>query len=162
MKSFLLGICIFVTSSVSLVTVQILNRPPEWYLKLHPVETEADLRGLASKVAKKFKIDVDLFIALIEVESNFSTEVRSKAGAVGLTQVMPENAKRVGLSRVSELWNPYFNLRSGAIILSQEYAKVGNWRGALKNYLCFDKTVCGGAADAYADKVMARVGSKKL
>jgi hypothetical protein len=145
-----------------LIALQINHRPPEWLLRLHPTDTEQQLRSLAAKIARRHRIDEDLFIAMIEVESNFSTEAKSSAGAIGLAQIMPANIGRVGLTRVSQLWIPYFNLRGGAIMLSQEKVKTGNYRDGLKNYLCYDKSKCDAAAEKYADMVMAKVGSRKL
>ena len=66
--------------------------------------------------AEKNGIDPLLFEELVAQESGFNPLARSKAGAMGLTQLMPETAKMLG---VSDPWNPQENLDGGARYLSQ-------------------------------------------
>jgi soluble lytic murein transglycosylase-like protein len=58
-----------------------------------------------------------LVFAVIRQESNFNPRARSSAGAIGLMQVMPFNAPRLGLS-VAELWVPAKNVLAGVRLLA--------------------------------------------
>ncbi len=75
---------------------------------------EKNRRKYASKIrkfAEKYAIPVSLFSALVETESAFDPKALSKAGAVGLTQLMPATAKRFG---VTDRKNPSQSLEAGA------------------------------------------------
>ncbi|MGQ1784971.1 MULTISPECIES: transporter substrate-binding domain-containing protein [unclassified Saccharicrinis] len=73
--------------------------------------------GLVSKfddIIKKESATIDwdwrLIAALIYQESRFSPEIKSWAGAQGLMQLMPETAKRFGVSNIT---SPQENIRGG-------------------------------------------------
>jgi soluble lytic murein transglycosylase-like protein len=55
--------------------------------------------------------------AVIQRESGFNPAAVSKAGAIGLMQVMPANAPRVGLSKEA-LWEPRNNILAGVRLLA--------------------------------------------
>lgn len=61
-----------------------------------------------------------LFKALIAVESAFKPDARSWAGAVGLTQLMPEAAQRLGLRSADRL-NPDLALPAGVSVLEEKH-----------------------------------------
>jgi len=65
---------------------------------------------LISKISKKYMMDDSLVKAVIRVESNFDTNAVSKAGAIGLMQLMPETAKDL---RVSDPFDPEQNIEGG-------------------------------------------------
>lgn len=80
-----------------------------------PKGREAWLSAIQS-AAQKNGVDPVLFEELVAQESAFNPLARSKAGAMGLTQLMPETARMLG---VSDPWNPQENLDGGARYLSQ-------------------------------------------
>ncbi|WP_031432381.1 transglycosylase SLT domain-containing protein [Methylomarinum vadi] len=53
---------------------------------------------LIAKAASKYKIDEKLLHAVIQTESAYDPNAVSSAGAVGLMQLMPETAKRYGVT----------------------------------------------------------------
>ena len=65
--------------------------------------------------ARRYEVDSLLLAALVEVESNFQPTVVSRAGAIGLAQLMPETAEWLGAEDVT---NPETNLDTGARYLS--------------------------------------------
>jgi len=79
------------------------------------------------------KLPPDLVLALIEVESRFDPWAVSKAGAVGLMQVMPFWPRQLGVQ--NQLVRVAPNIRMGCEIL-RYYLKMerGNWTRALARY----------------------------
>lgn len=55
--------------------------------------------------------------AVIRQESAFRPRAVSRAGARGLMQVMPSNARRLGVTP-DELWDPEKNVRAGVLLLA--------------------------------------------
>jgi len=72
--------------------------------------------SLIRRTANNIGVDVALVKAVIHAESAFKANAKSKAGALGLMQVMPFNAKRLG---VINLRNPDENVLAGTRLLKQ-------------------------------------------
>jgi soluble lytic murein transglycosylase-like protein len=66
--------------------------------------------GLISTVAATHKLDARLVHAVIEQESNYQARARSKKGAKGLMQLMPDTARQYG---VRNSYDPKANLEAG-------------------------------------------------
>lgn len=91
------------------------NVPTEPGGKLIIKEKRLDPRSikykhLISKISKKYVVDDALVKAIIRVESNFKTKAVSKAGAVGLMQLMPKTAEEM---EVKNPFNPEENIEGG-------------------------------------------------
>lgn len=73
---------------------------------------------------------------LAEIESRFEPRARSRVGAVGLYQLMPDTAELLGLSvkPVDERLLPVKNARAAAQYLKYLRDKFGDWRLALAAY----------------------------
>lgn len=80
--------------------------------------TVPEIKAMIVAQAIELGVDPSLALSLAKVESNFRPEARSAAGAVGLYQLMPITAKKLGV-------NPY--------------TIEGNIRGGLKYYLMMYK-----------------------
>ncbi|MBQ3834481.1 MAG: lytic transglycosylase domain-containing protein [Elusimicrobia bacterium] len=70
--------------------------------------------------SKQYKVDPLLVVSIMKVESNFKPNAKSKKGAIGLMQVMPQTAKDVAgkylnLGSFSEekLYEPEYNIMVG-------------------------------------------------
>lgn len=59
-----------------------------------------------------------LIRAVIQQESRFDPKALSPVGAIGLMQVMPFNATRLGLANERELWVPRLNILAGVRLLA--------------------------------------------
>jgi soluble lytic murein transglycosylase len=104
------------------------NIPPRFWQILYPlnyweaIETEAERRNL----------DPFLLASIIRQESGFEPTVVSNAGAVGLMQIMPNEASRIGAEAGVEgvtrerLFDPLTNIAVGAAEYSQ---KLGTMNG---------------------------------
>ena len=66
--------------------------------------------GTINVVADRYKLPKSLIHAVITAESAYDSDAVSRAGAVGLMQLMPGTAKRYG---VSNRRNPYENISGG-------------------------------------------------
>lgn len=84
--------------------------------------------------AKRVRIEPELVLSVIQVESNFNPYAISSAGAIGLMQIMPFWLKEIGKPGDS-LFNPQTNLRYGCTILRFYLDKEkGNRVRALMRY----------------------------
>jgi soluble lytic murein transglycosylase-like protein len=127
-------------------TTEIVNEEGEDDSEEHkekPVESNSEnevieqtpnekLKTKATRYAKKFRIDAKLFHALIQQESRWKVDIRSRnaegkfIGATGLGQIMPFNVplctkeKLNESERVAWLKNPDNNLHCSAKILKSE------------------------------------------
>jgi len=64
-----------------------------------------------------FPVPTPLVKAIIKQESDFDPSAVSKAGAIGLMQIMPQNAERLGVS-AEELFNPRKNILAGVRLVA--------------------------------------------
>ncbi len=86
--------------------------------------------GMARDAARRHGIPEDLFLRLVQQESNFNPNARSHKGAIGLAQLMPGTAQYL---RVNPN-DPAENLEGGARYLKEQYHKFGQWPLALAAY----------------------------
>jgi soluble lytic murein transglycosylase-like protein len=72
--------------------------------------------AVVEQTAVRFGIDPALLRAVISVESGYDPNAISRRGAGGLMQLMPETAKRYGVTNV---FDPVDNVRGGARYLAE-------------------------------------------
>ena len=89
-----------------------------------------DYRQAARDAARKYGIDPDMFLRLIQQESSFRPDVVSPKGAIGLGQLMPATAKELGVDPT----DPMQNLEGAAKYLSQQLKRFGSPELALAAY----------------------------
>jgi soluble lytic murein transglycosylase-like protein len=66
------------------------------------------------QIAKSYALNPLLVAAIAKVESDFNPRARSRKGAYGLMQVLPSTARRFGLPRKRDLFNPRKNLETAS------------------------------------------------
>src|SRR5688572_18297456 len=84
----------------------------------------------AWQIAKKIGVPPNLFLGLIQQESNFNPRARSHAGALGYTQLMPGTARGLGVNPL----DPTQNLTGGARYLKEQLTRFKDPRLALSAY----------------------------
>ncbi len=94
--------------------------------------------SLIKRVADKFKLDDALITAVVAVESGFDPDAVSRAGAVGLMQLMPGTAKRY---RASNRRDPLQNLHAGTWYLRDLLLRFNNLALALAAYNAGEQAV---------------------
>lgn len=80
-----------------------------------PYETEID--AAVADVRKVWAVPPELVKAVIFRESRYNPRAVSKVGAIGLMQVMPFNAERLGVT-VEQLRDPRWNILAGTRLLA--------------------------------------------
>lgn len=119
-----------VSDSISASTSKALG-----FAGLQFTTSEKEIPAILSQAALKRNLNPKLLECLVYQESRGNPDAFSPKSAIGLTQIMPSNAKRCGLKSVSELWDTEKNINCGAQILGEElHTYKGNLRKALEAY----------------------------
>ena len=124
-------------AGVLLAVAVVQDAKPGWWERLwYPLRYEQIVRGHA----RNYELDPALLAAVIYQESKFKANARSKSGAIGLMQLLPETAKGIAIHTggtrftVSDLYNPEINVRYGAWYLRHLLQKYRDERTALAAY----------------------------
>ena len=97
-----------------------------------PLTSDSDYDSYVSKSAQKYGVDPDLIKAVIQTESSGNAHAVSRAGAMGLMQLMPANVNEAG---VTDPFDPEQNIDAGTQQLSNLLSKYdGNLDMALAAY----------------------------
>jgi soluble lytic murein transglycosylase-like protein len=83
------------------------------------------IRAAVTQVSAVWPLPSSFIKAVIQRESNFQPAAVSSAGAIGLMQVLPSNAERLGF-RKEDLWTPGKNILAGTRLLA---ALLRHYRG---------------------------------
>jgi soluble lytic murein transglycosylase len=84
--------------------------------RLHPMISERELEPVITRYSRQHQIHPALIRAIIKAESDFNPMAVSRAGAVGLMQLMPQTAVRLD---VRDLYDPEDNIGGGTKYLRQ-------------------------------------------
>lgn len=107
-----------------------VTTPTKWDQPRYNGAYKGKFLGMAKQAANRHGVPVDLFLRLVQQESNWNPTAVSHAGAIGLAQLMPGTAR---LLKVDPR-DPKQNLEGGARYLMQQYRTFGTWRLALAAY----------------------------
>jgi soluble lytic murein transglycosylase len=70
----------------------------------------ADYEAVIRSTSDRYSIDADLVRAVIKAESDFNSNARSRKGAMGLMQLMPDTAR---LYNIGNAFDPVDNIEGG-------------------------------------------------
>lgn len=108
--------------------------------------TEHPYDGIIKDTAERYGLNHTLFRRQLYQESRFNPNAVSRAGAMGVGQIMPKTAKAYGVTDLSTLKDPFFNIDLAGRIMKDNlkyakgnhYAALAMYNGgtaAMKNYL---------------------------
>ena len=86
------------------------------------ITSPEELEPLFEQASRETGIDIRVLKAIAKQESDFNPRVRSKAGAMGVMQLMPGTAKEVG---VTNPYDPAQNISGGARYFRKMYDMFG-------------------------------------
>lgn len=102
-------------------------------VSIAPVDSfEPEIAAAVRDVEHVHPLPTALIKAVIRQESRFNPKAISRAGAIGLMQVMPYTAPRVGLTE-ADLWDPAKNILAGTRLLA---VLLRYYRGDILARLC--------------------------
>ena len=107
-----------------------VDTPTKWQTPKFKGTYKGEFLTMAREAATRHGVPEDLFLRLVQQESNWNHTAVSHAGAIGLAQLMPDTAR---LLRVDPT-DPKQNLEGGARYLKQQYRTFGTWKLALAAY----------------------------
>lgn len=147
------GLLIIVAVIMAVITVSCSKseaKAIETKVTLYDVPVDIDLLDHIRGLCGDYEIPVELVLAIIETESSYKADAVSKAGAIGLMQVIPESHyPRMYHLNCTDLFNPYQNVKVGMDFLSELIEKYnGNTHQALTAYNHGEK----GANDKFFSK----------
>ena len=93
-------------------------------------QSPQNVKALIVKSAQKLGVDPYAALSIAKIESNFNANVKSPKGAIGLFQLTPSTAKKLGV-------NPYIvseNIEGGLKYYQMLYKKYGSMDLALAAY----------------------------
>jgi soluble lytic murein transglycosylase-like protein len=96
-----------------LVAVQIPSPPILRFNSRDSHRPNTPYSELIYKAARRHAVNPQVVAAVIEAESDFQPKAKSHAGACGLMQLLPETARRFGLLRKRDIFNPAKNIEAG-------------------------------------------------
>lgn len=108
--------------------------------------TEHPYDGIIKDTAERYGLNHTLFRRQLYQESRFNPNAVSRAGAIGVGQIMPKTANAYGVTDLSALKDPFFNIDLAGRIMKDNlkhakgnhYAALAMYNGgtaAMKNYL---------------------------
>lgn len=103
--------------------------------KAHPQE----YRELVTRYAAEYGVPEHIIYAVIKIESNFRSDAKSTAGALGLMQMTPDTFDWLMTIlrenyEVGMLYDPETNIKYGTYFLSYLYREFGLWETAWAAY----------------------------
>jgi soluble lytic murein transglycosylase-like protein len=90
------------------------------------VPTKAELVPLIDRIAKQRGVELALAHAIVAAESAYDARAVSRAGAIGLMQVMPATAADYGVTNREALFDPETNVQTGIRHLRRLLNKYDN------------------------------------
>ena len=124
-----------------------------------------DLDAIFEAAGQRYNLSPNLLKAVARAESNFRPNAVSRAGAMGIMQLMPGTARALG---VSDAFDPEQNIMGGAKYLRQQLDRFGCIRVALSAYNAGPGRVSGNGGEVlsftqnYVNRVLGFMGGGEI
>jgi soluble lytic murein transglycosylase-like protein len=125
---------------------------------------DIEIESAVTEASRVYPVPKALVKAIISVESSFDPRAVSPTGAIGLMQILPRTARRLGVG-VGQLHQPRENIRAGVRLLA---ILLRHYRGDIISTLVaynarprrlFDRIPQNGETPVYVRRVLARIRS---
>lgn len=106
--------------------------------KTHPLK----YMDFVEKYSEEYSVPKSVILGVIKCESDFQSNAVSKAGAVGLMQIMPATFTWLSSDKLGEnydvgmLYDPETNIKYGTYYLSYLFLEFGDWETVYAAYNC--------------------------
>ncbi|WP_336250252.1 transglycosylase SLT domain-containing protein [Stomatohabitans albus] len=103
------------------------SNDPEYKAALNPYDTVSNVpyAELFNKAGRMYGISPRMLAAIAKTESNFRPHLTSRAGAVGVMQLMPVTAREVGVP-LEKRTDPVFNIDGASHYIAKYFAMQPN------------------------------------
>ena len=104
--------------------------------KTHPLK----YMDYVEKYSREYSVPQSVILAVMKCESDFESNAVSKAGAVGLMQMMPDTFVWLSRDKLGEnheagmLYDPETNIKYGTYYLQYLHSRFGSWEKAIIAY----------------------------
>ena len=101
----------------------------------HNIDHAVEIADAVYAITQHYKLDYNVILSIMRIESNFNPKALSPVGAIGLMQVMPFWASKPGSDcEGQDLWDINDNVDCGTKVYLHYLKMYGNQRLALSAY----------------------------
>ena len=129
-------------------------------LRTRPL-TIGQAMDIADAVTQQDNVPVEVAVAIMNQESEFTPEAVSTKGAKGLMQIMPAIWKSYSHPNFKNVTDPVQNVHVGTLYLADLFNKFRDWRAVFRAYYAGPENYNNRKYDWYANSVAKKMADLK-